>query len=68
MRALWPWLVTALMTLPVVGLVFVQPHLSAALLFILLPGAIASILFASSSTRRIRPGSSGSGVSGSLMI
>jgi len=40
-RAKWPWLVTAGLTLPMVGLVFVQPHLSAALLLFALPFVIA---------------------------
>ncbi len=39
--ALWPWLVAAALTLPVIGLVFVQPHLSAACLLALLPLAMA---------------------------
>ena len=40
-RAYWPWLVAAALTLPVAGLVFVQPHLSATMLLCLLPLAIA---------------------------
>ncbi|MDQ3815149.1 MAG: FtsW/RodA/SpoVE family cell cycle protein [Armatimonadota bacterium] len=33
----WPWLVAGLLTLPLFALVFIQPHLSAALLLFLLP-------------------------------
>lgn len=40
-RALWPWLAAAALTAPVVFLVFVQPHLSAACLLALLPFAMA---------------------------
>jgi cell division protein FtsW (lipid II flippase) len=39
--ALWPWLVAGALTLPVIALVFVQPHSSAACLLALLPLAIA---------------------------
>jgi cell division protein FtsW (lipid II flippase) len=36
-----PWIVTALLTMPIVGLVFLQPHLSAASLLFVLPFFVA---------------------------
>jgi cell division protein FtsW len=37
-RSTWrPWFVTAVLTLPMIGLVFLQPHLSAAMLLFLIP-------------------------------
>jgi cell division protein FtsW len=40
-KSMWPWLGAAVLTLPVVGLVFAQPHLSAASLLMVLPFAVA---------------------------
>jgi cell division protein FtsW len=40
-KSYWPWLVAAGLTLPVAGLVVIQPHLSAALLLCALPFFIA---------------------------
>jgi cell division protein FtsW (lipid II flippase) len=40
-KKLGPWIVTALLSLPVVGLVFLQPHFSAASLLFLLPFFVA---------------------------
>jgi cell division protein FtsW len=40
-NSLWPWFFAAALTLPVVGLVFAQPHLSAASLLMVLPFAVA---------------------------
>ncbi len=40
-RQVGPWIVTALLALPLVGLVFLQPHLSAASLLFLLPFFVA---------------------------
>ena len=40
-RSLGPWLMTALLSLPIVVLVFLQPHLSAASLLFLLPFFVA---------------------------
>ena len=37
----WPWLTTAALSLPLIGLVYKQPHFSATLLLFLLPLAIA---------------------------
>jgi cell division protein FtsW len=39
--SMWPWFATAALTLPIAGLVVIQPHLSAALLLCALPFAIA---------------------------
>jgi cell division protein FtsW len=40
-KSMWPWIVTAILGLPVVALVFLQPHLSAACLLFLLPFFVA---------------------------
>lgn len=40
-RSVWPWIGTAFITLPLVGLVFLQPHLSAASLLLILPFFVA---------------------------
>jgi cell division protein FtsW len=40
-KSMWPWLVSAALALPIVALVFLQPHLSAACLLFLLPFFIA---------------------------
>jgi len=40
-RHAWPWIVTALLAMPIVALVFHQPHLSAASLLFVLPFFIA---------------------------
>jgi cell division protein FtsW len=40
-NSLWPWFFAGALTLPVVGLVFAQPHLSAASLLMVLPFAVA---------------------------
>lgn len=40
-RSIWPWIGSACLTLPLVGLVFLQPHLSAASLLFVLPFCIA---------------------------
>lgn len=40
-RSIWPWIAAGVLTLPIVALVFVQPHLSAASLLFLLPFFIA---------------------------
>lgn len=40
-NAAWPWIASAALTLPLVGLVLIQPHLSAALLLFTLPLFIA---------------------------
>ncbi len=39
---MWPWLVAGAFALPFIGLVFLQPHLSAALLLAVLPFVIAA--------------------------
>ena len=41
-RSMWPWLVAAALCLPMIGLVFLQPHLSAALLLFALPFVVAA--------------------------
>lgn len=40
-RSIWPWLACGALTMPIVALVFMQPHLSAASLLFLLPFFIA---------------------------
>ncbi|MDF2439034.1 MAG: cell division protein FtsW, partial [Abditibacteriota bacterium] len=40
-RSIWPWIGTAFIALPLVGLVFLQPHLSAASLLFILPFCVA---------------------------
>jgi cell division protein FtsW len=39
---MWPWLAAGALSLPIIGLVFVQPHLSAALLLGTLPFIVAA--------------------------
>ena len=40
--SMWPWVVAGAFTLPVIGLVFLQPHLSAALLLGVVPFVVAA--------------------------
>ncbi len=39
---MWPWLVASALALPFIGLVFLQPHLSAALLLLTIPFVVAA--------------------------
>jgi cell division protein FtsW len=40
-RSMWPWAAALAMSLPIAALVFIQPHLSAALLLFVVPFAVA---------------------------
>ncbi|HVF85607.1 MAG TPA: FtsW/RodA/SpoVE family cell cycle protein, partial [Abditibacteriaceae bacterium] len=40
--SMWPWVATGVLALPFIGLVFLQPHLSAALLLGVLPFVVAA--------------------------